>query len=280
MCFLFWFPFACPLCCSDRLIALRKVQFEINISRLSNFSKGEKHLADIFEDWEPCWSRDVTKVRAWPWISRRTLQNKTIKVASWPPSYLTECCSQKGKQIIRMQIMPLFLFAQLSSFVEEGRFTNLVTNSMGHYSANRCIKWVFLQMHFVLGVIQGQTLYSSPNLYLRAVLLTRKQNSMHFPFRMSPNFASECEFKLAPIFWGRMTAVWVFHPQVHLFWTVMHIAHLWVGLVTVKQHPLLRIWGLERQFSTHALSAFAHKWAPSVIIWNCNLNYLKVEGWT
>ena len=179
-------PFACPLCCSDRLITLRKVQFEINISRLSNFSKGEKHLPDIFEDWEPCWSRDVTKVRAWPWISRHTLQNKTIKVASWPPSYLTECCSQKGKQITRMQIMPLILFAQLLSFVEEGRFTNLVTNSMGHFLANmcNCIKWVFLQMHFVFGVIQGQRLYSSPNLYLRAVLFqTRKQNSMHFSFQ-------------------------------------------------------------------------------------------------
>ena len=178
ICFLLSFPFACPLCCCDRLIALRKVQFEINISRISNFSKGEKHLPDIFEDWEPCWSRDVTKVRAWPWISRHTLQNKTIKVASWPPSYLTECCSQKGKQITRMQIMPLVLFAQLSSFVEEGRFTNLVTNSMGHFLANRCncIKWVFLQMHFVFGVIQGQRLYRSPNLYLRS-------NSMHFSFQ-------------------------------------------------------------------------------------------------
>ena len=177
---------------------IQKVQFEINISRLSNCSKGEKDLPDIFEDWEPCWSRDVTKVRAWPWISRRTLQNKTIKVASWPPSYLTECCSQKGKQITRMQIMPLILFAQLLSIVEEGRFTNLVTNSMGHFLANRCncIKWVFLQMHFVFGVIQGQRLYRSPNLYLRAVLFqTRKQNSMYFSFQNAPNFASECEFK-------------------------------------------------------------------------------------
>ena len=49
-------------------------------------------------------------------------------------------CSQKGKQITRMQIMPLILFAQLLSFVDEGRFTNLVTNSVGHYLANRCIK--------------------------------------------------------------------------------------------------------------------------------------------
>ena len=120
-------------------------------------------------------------------------------------------------------------------WIWEGRFTNLVTNSMGHFLANRCncIKWVFLQMHFVFGVIQGQRLYRSPNLYLRS-------NSMHFSFQnvailpLSANLSwrqyFEAEWQLCEFFTRKCI---YFEP-----WCTLHI-YEW----DLSQWNNIRYWG-------------------------------------